>query len=426
MTRGRHSVAARACSYAAALIVVLSGGMAVAQTYSTSGTGFIVEASGYILTSYHIVEGATGPIQVTLNDGTVHEARLVDYSPTTNEGGYDAALLKIDASGLPTIPVADSDQVELFDQVIVLGYPLSFDLGVSLNVTGGNVTAFRKVEDSPELLQIDAAVNPGNSGGPALDGMGRAIGIVTSKLVGEAVEGVSFLIPINNAAQLLSKHVPGWGLSATGKTLTSREIIAAATPAIVYVEWSDVYLSGGEYDETFSQPREWFAEFWQSAGYMEVSLNEQGVVKFVECPAEAAGPFFQIDILFSQCTGSCAAGIAFFPAEEDQWSYMILIHSDGRYAYFKSTPGGRAGWSLAGSWRESSNLKEGENVVNRIRIEVSSRYAQISFNGASPGTLGTNLPLGGTIALCVVNFDGTTTIRFDNLRIYEAEGSDMN
>ncbi|MDD5265205.1 MAG: trypsin-like peptidase domain-containing protein, partial [Candidatus Bipolaricaulis sp.] len=121
----------------ALLFVAVCVGGATAQTYTTSGTGFIVASSGYILTAYHIVEGATGPITVTLSDGRKLEAQVVGYSPAFEDGGYDAALLKIAATGLPTIPLGDSDAVQLFDQAIVLGYPLSFELGVSLNITGG-------------------------------------------------------------------------------------------------------------------------------------------------------------------------------------------------------------------------------------------------------------------------------------------------
>ncbi len=409
-------------------IAGLGAAHVAAQTYSTGGTGFIVGSTGYILTSYHVVEGATGPITVTLSDGTTYEARVVDHSPTIDEGGYDAALLKIEASGLAVIPIADSDHVQLFDQVIVLGYPLSFELGVSLNVTGGNVTAFREIKDSPELLQIDAAVNPGNSGGPALDRSGRAVGIVTSKIVGEEVEGVSFLVPINLAAQLVAQHVPGWSVSSAEAALTSREIVAAASPAVVYVEWSDVYTKDGEYEESFSQSRTWFAEFWNSAGFVEVPVSDEGVVTFLECPAEASGPSFGIEILFSRCTDACAAGLVFFPAEDavDPWMYMILIDSEGSYAAFKKAPGQSSSWRLAGTWTRSSNLKEGKDVVNRLDLEAGSRSTRISFNGASPATLGVVLPLGGTVALCTVNFAGKTTVRFDNLRIRgPVDSSDM-
>lgn len=420
MTRNRR-IAAAACLL---MVLGIASVNAVAQTYSTSGTGFIVGSAGYILTSHHVVEGATGPITVTLSDGSTHEAHVVDFSPTTDKGGYDAALLKIEASGLPTIPIADSDQVQLFDQVIVLGYPLSFDLGVSLNVTGGNITAFRKIKDSPELLQIDAAVNPGNSGGPALDTKGRAVGIVTSKIVGEEVEGVSFLVPINLAAALVAKYVTGWAVATADTVLTSREIVAAATPAIVYVEWSDVYVKDGEYNEPFTQSREWFADYWNEAGYAEVAVKEKGTVDFVECPAEASGPSFEVEVLFSTCAKGCAAGLAFFPSEDDesQWSFMILIDNEGNYGVFKQAPGGNSSWVLAGQWTPSSNLKEGKDVANRIRVDVVKRSAQIAFNDATPGTLGITLSLNGTLALCVVNFDGSTTVQFDNLRIFDPTG----
>ncbi len=121
MARHRRIAATAACLLVTLGILAVGG---AAQTYSTSGTGFIVASSGYILTSYHVVEGATGAITVALSDGSTHEAYVADYSPTTDEGGQDAALLKIEASGLPVIPVADSNDVQLFDQGIVQGYRL--------------------------------------------------------------------------------------------------------------------------------------------------------------------------------------------------------------------------------------------------------------------------------------------------------------
>ena len=98
---------------------------------------------------------------------------------------------------------------------------------------------------------------------------------------------------------------------------------------------------------------------------------------------------------------------------------MVLIDDEGNYCAFKQAPGGTSGWVLAGQWMPSSNLKEGKNVVNQIRVEASARSAQISFNGAAPGSLGIAIPLDGTLALCVVDFDGTTTVQFDNLRIFD-------
>jgi hypothetical protein len=407
------------CLCAAGFLVAAGAGGATAQTYTTGGTGILVTSSGYILTAYHIVEGATGPISVTLGDGTKYEAELVGYSPTFEDGGYDAALLKIPAVNLPTIALGNSDDVQLFDQVIVLGYPLSFELGVNLNTTGGNVTAFRDLEDSPPLFQIDAAINPGNSGGPVLDGSGYAIGIVTSKLVGETVEGVSFAVPIRNAIELVSKHIPEWSAAPAGTPLTAREIVAQATPAVVYIEWSDAYVVDGRYEEDFSRERDWYAEFWVREGHLEVSPDEEGVIKEVLCPCDALGPFFEVEITFAQCRDDgCAAGIAFYAPDETQWSYLLLISPDGMYSFYKASPSGGA-WIPVDSWEESRRLRTGLGVSNRVGIEASETVAFLSINGQRAGSLSAVLPLGGSMALCAISFEGGATVRFDNLKVYD-------
>jgi len=133
--------------------VVWISSLALCQTYTSSGSRFIVTEDGYILTNYHVVEGATESITVRLQDGKEYQATLIDYSPTMNDEGCDIALLKIAACGLASLSIADSQQVQLFDQAIAMGYPLTFSLGVNLNVTGSNITAFRDFEDSPELFQ---------------------------------------------------------------------------------------------------------------------------------------------------------------------------------------------------------------------------------------------------------------------------------
>ena len=401
----------------------------MAQTYTTSGTGFIVGATGYILTNYHVVEGATGPITVTVSGGKKYVAELVEYSATFEEGGNDIALLKIAAVNLPTLPLADSDGVQLFDQVVVIGYPLSFQLGVSVNVTGGNITSFRDLEDGPEVFQIDAVVNHGNSGGPVLDEFGRVIGIVTSKLEGADVEGVSFVVPVNHATALVSKHIPGGSAAPPGLALTSRQIVSQATPAIVYIEWSDVYLSEGRYEEDFSKSRDWYAEYWNERGYIEISQDEERSVRQAESPCEAGGPFFEIDILFTECTNdNCGAGLAFYAPGEEEWSFLLLISPDGWYAFYKVSPT-RSTWVTVDPWTQSSRLRTGLNVVNHVKIEAAERIALLYFNGEKAGSLNAVLPLGGSVALCVVSFEGRMSARFDNLMIYGPErvesGGDM-
>jgi len=401
----------------------------MAQTYTTSGSGFIVGSTGYILTNYHVVADATGPITVTLSGGKKYVAELVEYSETFEEGGNDIALLKIAATNLPTLPLADSDGVQLFDQVVVIGYPLSFQLGVSVNVTGGNITSFRDLEDGPEVFQIDAVVNHGNSGGPVLDEFGRVIGIVTSKLEGADVEGVSFVVPINHAAALVSEHISGGSAAQPGSPLTSRQIVSQATPAIVYIEWSDVYLSEGRYEEDFSKSRDWYAEYWNERGYIEISQDEERSVRQAESPCEAVGPFFEVDILFTVWDNdNCGAGLAFYGPGEADWSYLLLISPDGWYAFWKISPARRT-WTSINSWQQSTRLRTGLDVVNHVKIEATETMAFLSLNGQKVGSLNAKLPLGGSVALCVVSFEGAMSARFDNLMIYGPErvesGSDM-
>ncbi len=412
----------------AVLLLLVCSSVLLSQTFTTGGTGFFISSDGYILTNYHVVEGATGPIIVTLHDGTELEAELVDYSPTKADGGGDVALLKVDGRNLSFLELADSGDVQLFDQVIAMGFPLSFALGVSLNITGGNITAFRTLEDFLDVFQIDAVVNPGNSGGPLINDLGRVVGVVTAgitELHGTPIQGVSFAVPINVATHLASTYIPDLQDSKglEGAALPSRDIIARATPAVVYITWEDVYLREGEYYEDFSRKREWFAEYWDDKKFIEITQEDEGYLTSVDCPCTASGPVFEVDLLFVEY-GDGMAGLVIIPEDETRWSYAVLIDADGYYAFYKRSPDGSS-WTIVKGWTRETNIREGTGVVNRITIEVTPVYALVAFNGGSPTSLNTVISLGGGIALAVGTFDGTTTARFDNLRIHRQATTDM-
>lgn len=93
----------------------------------------------------------------------------------------------------------------------------------------------------------------------------------------------------------------GWAVSTADVVFASRGIVAA-TPAIVYVAWSDVYVKDGKYSKPFTQSREWFADYWNEAGYAEVAVKEKETVRFVEYPAAASGLSFEAKVLFSTYT----------------------------------------------------------------------------------------------------------------------------
>jgi S1-C subfamily serine protease len=151
-----------------------------------SGSGFLIEADGTILTNAHVVrEAAT--ITVYLSDGSTHTGTLLGIDTE-----HDMALVKINASGLTFIELVAGNTGELGQQVVVLGYPLGRD---NLSVTSGVISSFEYDSGSNiAWVQTDSAINPGNSGGPMLNLYGELVGMVTAKAVGISVEGVGYAI----------------------------------------------------------------------------------------------------------------------------------------------------------------------------------------------------------------------------------------
>ncbi len=178
--------------------------------YNGSGSGIIISEDGYIVTNAHVVtlpDGNAGSsFEVVLSDGSRQEAWLVGFDTRT-----DLAVLKIDAENLAYAQFGNSDQLEIGETVIAIGYPGGEDLSNSLSQ--GVVSGLdREVKTSGEgysinCLQTDAAINPGNSGGPLLNQYGQVIGINTSKLVDTEFEGIGFSIPINDAAPIIDQLI---------------------------------------------------------------------------------------------------------------------------------------------------------------------------------------------------------------------------
>jgi S1-C subfamily serine protease len=171
------------------------------------GSGVIVDPAGYVVTNNHVVADAT-EIQVTLNDGRVVDGTVVGIDALT-----DLAVLKIEATGLEAAEWGDSDQLEAGALVWAVGSPF----GLQHSITFGILSAKNRTTGTAwqDFLQTDAAVNPGNSGGPLVDAHGRIIGINTA-IVGDAYQGISFAVPSSVAKQVYDKlrtsgHVErGW------------------------------------------------------------------------------------------------------------------------------------------------------------------------------------------------------------------------
>ena len=164
------------------------------------GSGVIITSDGAILTAYHVVKGASR-IEVRLSNGSSYRANVEKYDETYDRGGSDLALLRVSASGLPTVSLGDSDTVRVGHSIIVMGYPL----GMGFLVGTGNISGTVDFGGGRTVFVIDAAVNPGNSGGPLLNDKGEVIGIVFGQadVPGIRVEGINFATPINTAKSRL-------------------------------------------------------------------------------------------------------------------------------------------------------------------------------------------------------------------------------
>ncbi len=162
------------------------------------GSGVIVVKDGYILTNNHVVDNAS-EVKVTLQDGREFTAKVIGRDPKS-----DIAVVKIPATDLPVVPMADSDKVEVGDIVLAIGNPF----GVGQTVTQGIVSARDRanmgIEDYEDFIQTDAAINPGNSGGALVDIQGRLIGVNTAILSRSGgSQGVGFAIPSDLARNVM-------------------------------------------------------------------------------------------------------------------------------------------------------------------------------------------------------------------------------
>jgi S1-C subfamily serine protease len=212
------------------------------QSSVSTGSGFLVDPRGYLLTNDHVVEGAnrTSGVTVQFEDNVSRSAVVVGQDPDD-----DLAVLKVDMQGVPPVAplvLGDSTTVRVGDPTLAIGNPF----GLDRTLTSGIVSALQRQIQAPNgfaidnVIQTDAPINPGNSGGPLLDASGKVIGInsqiVTGNGDGDGSIGIAFAVPINTAKALLPRYENGpmrvaWiGISGTASGTASGVVVRRVVP----------------------------------------------------------------------------------------------------------------------------------------------------------------------------------------------------
>lgn len=210
------------------------GGGAPSQSKAT-GTGVVITKDGYIVTNAHVIydtqygSGLADSISVLMNDEKSYDAEVIGY-----DTDCDLAVLKINADNLTAAEFGDSDNLRLGESVIAIGNPLGFELmnTVTKGIVSGKDRRITINDKSMNLIQTDAAINSGNSGGPLIDMNGKVIGINSSKMSSSysatSIEGIGFAIPSNEASKIVEDLMkygyvtgkPQFGISAQDVTET--------------------------------------------------------------------------------------------------------------------------------------------------------------------------------------------------------------
>ena len=175
------------------------------QKATSMGSGFIIDPNGYIVTNAHVIgDGKYQKITVSLIDGSTEEGDVLWYDTT-----LDLALVKINRTGLPAVELGDSDNLKVGEPAVAIGNPMTLDL--ERTVTQGIISglnraiAFENGTVIEPLIQTDASINAGNSGGPLFNAEGKVIGINTAKM--STAEGLGFSIPINTAKPIIEQVI---------------------------------------------------------------------------------------------------------------------------------------------------------------------------------------------------------------------------
>jgi len=221
---------------------------------AATGSGFFVRPDGYLVTNAHVVEGAVS-INVNVNNEE-YPAKVVALD-TKN----DLAVLRIDLQNVTYLPLENSENVRLAEEVRAFGFPMVDRLGSGIKITRGTVSGINRQEDV-QMFQLDVTVNPGNSGGPVVNGRGGVVGVATALMAGDGIADMSFAVTSNDVRRLLDNNNLGYEPidEDTEATLSGPDLAEHVSKAVALI--SVELGSGGiglssatvvEYDVTWTE-----------------------------------------------------------------------------------------------------------------------------------------------------------------------------
>jgi S1-C subfamily serine protease len=237
------------------------------------GTGMIIDGTGYTLTSSHLLEDAQSATAI-LYGGEQYNATVIARDETK-----DLAIVKINATGIdfPFVSLGSSEKLRTGQDIIVIGYSLG--LAGETTISKGIISAFRSAE-GVDYIQTDAAVNPGNSGGPLVDLEGNVVGVITFKLTGEAVESIGFAVAIDNAKQFISEAVT---------TVSKEDDTRSEEQILLELEMETFRLINVERQKRGIPPVQWSEALHAGARKHSQSMQREGYLyhdtegSFAEC-----------------------------------------------------------------------------------------------------------------------------------------------
>lgn len=183
------------------LLLLITSSPNFALPATNTGTGFFISNNGYIVTNHHVISGA-GKISIRDYRGNIHPAQVVSF-----DAANDLAVLKIEASGTSSLPIARSNIALKGERVFTLGFPNIETQGLESKLTDGIISSLTGFQGEPNRFQISVPIQPGSSGGPLINARGQAIGVIVAKLGATASTNASALIPENVSYAIKSNYL---------------------------------------------------------------------------------------------------------------------------------------------------------------------------------------------------------------------------